>query len=85
LALDEKTWILYKRTSKVFVLLDTSAFIATRVRYFAATDELRPSGAKIFWHDETWANKNEEKRFTWTDGTIGIGRMRCSQNKGNHH
>ncbi len=56
-----------------------------RVRViFAAIDELRTIGAKIFWHDETWANRNEERRFVWTDGTTGIGRMRRSQNKGNH-
>ncbi len=44
--------------------------------------QMNTSGAKIFWHDETWTNKNEERRFVWTDGTTGIGRMRISQNKG---
>ncbi|CAF4085892.1 unnamed protein product [Rotaria sp. Silwood2] len=50
--------------------------MAARSRYFAAIDELRTIGAKIFWHDEIWANKNEERRFVWTDGTTGTGRMR---------
>lgn len=80
----KKLGFVYRRTSKVIVPLDTPTFMAARARYFAAIDELRNIDAKIFWHDETWANKNEEKRFVWTDGTTGIGRMRHSQNKGNH-
>jgi hypothetical protein len=73
----------YKRTSKVVVPLDTPAFMAARARYFAAINELRANGSKIYWHDETWCNKNEEKRFVWTDGTTGIGRLRGGQGKGN--
>jgi hypothetical protein len=53
-----------------------------RARYFAVIDELRTNGSRIFWHDETWCNQNEERRFVWTDGTTDIGRMRRSQNKG---
>ena len=37
---------------------------------------------RFFYHDETWCNQNEERRFVWTDGT-GIGRLRNSQNNGN--
>jgi hypothetical protein len=80
-----KLGFVYKRTSKVVVPLDTPAFMAMRARYFATIDELRAAGTKIFWHDETWVNKNEERRFVWTDGTTGIGRMRNSHNKGNHY
>ena len=78
----KKLGFVYKRTSKVIVPLDTPSFMAARARYFAVIDELRTSGSEIFWHDETWCNKNEERRFVWTDGTTGIGRMRHSQNKG---
>jgi hypothetical protein len=58
--------------------------MAARARYFATIDELHNTGAKSFWHDETWGNKNEERRFVWTGGTTGIGRMRSSQNRGSH-
>jgi hypothetical protein len=46
--------------------------MAARARYFAAINELSTNGSKIFWHDETWCNQNEERRFVWTDGTTGI-------------
>jgi hypothetical protein len=62
------------RKAEIFILIRSNTL-----------DELRTSAAKIFWHDETWANKNEERRFVWTDGTSGIGRMRCGQNKGIHY
>jgi hypothetical protein len=80
-----KLGFVYKRTFKVIVPLDTPSFMAARARYFAAIEELHTVGAKIFWHDETWANKNEERRFVWTDGTTGIGRMRHSHSKGIHY
>ncbi len=66
-----KLGFVYKRTSKVIVPLDTPTFMAARARYFAAIDELRTSGSKICWHDETWCDKNEERRFVWTDGQGG--------------
>ncbi|CAF4186308.1 unnamed protein product [Rotaria sordida] len=75
----------YQRTSKVKVPLDTLTFMAARTRYFASLDELHSTGTKIFWYDETWANQNEEKRFVWTDGMTGKGRMRDRQNKGIHY
>lgn len=80
-----KIGFVYKQTSKIVVPLDTPAFMAARARYFAAIDELRTNGSKIFWHDETWCNKNEERRFVWTDGTTGIGRMRRSEGRGILH
>ncbi len=58
--------------------------MVARALYFDTIDELRTSDSEIFWHDETWANKNEERHFVWTDGTTDIGRMRRSQNKDNH-
>ena len=78
----KKLDFVYKRTSKIIVPLDSLSFIAARARYFATIDELRNNGTKIFWHDETWCNKNEEKRFVWTDGMTGSGRLRNAEGKG---
>ncbi|CAF2560609.1 unnamed protein product [Rotaria sp. Silwood2] len=80
-----KIGFVHKRTSKVVVPLDTSSFMAARARWFAAIHELRNNGSKVFWHDETYCNKNEERHFVWTDETTGIGRMRHRQNKGIHY
>jgi hypothetical protein len=66
------------------VPVDTPAFLVVRTRYFTAINELRTNVAKILWHDETWCNKNEEKRFVWTDGTTGVGRMQRRWGKGIH-
>ena len=79
----KKLDFVYKRTSKIIVPLDSLSFMAARARYFATIDELRNNGTKIFWHDETWCNKNEEKRFVWTDGMTGSGRLRNAEGKGN--
>lgn len=76
-----KLGFVYKRTSKVIVPLDSPSFMAARARYFKILDQLRSNGNKIFWHDETWCNKNEEKTFIWTDGT-GKGRLRQTDGKG---
>ncbi|CAF1609520.1 unnamed protein product, partial [Didymodactylos carnosus] len=78
----KKLGLVYKRTSKVIVPLDSPSFMAARARYFRALDQLKSKGSKIFWHDETWCNKNEEKVFVWTDGTTGKGRLRNSDGKG---
>ena len=78
----KKLGFVYKRTCKVIVPLDSPSFMAARARYFAALDKLRTERSKIFWHDETWCNKNEEKTFIWTDGTTGKGRLRHSDGKG---
>jgi hypothetical protein len=72
----------YKRTSKIIVPLDAPSFMAARSRYFRALDQFRNNRANIFWHDETWCNKNEEKTFIWTDGTTGKGRLRQTDGKG---
>jgi hypothetical protein len=66
------------------VPLDTPAFMAARVRYFSITDELRANNSRIFFHDETWCNQYEERRYIWTDVTTGIDRMRNSGNKGSY-
>lgn len=76
-----KLGFVYKRTSKVIVALDSLSFMAARARYFKALDRLRRNGSKIFWHDETWRDKNEEKTFIWTHGT-GKGRLRQTDGKG---
>ena len=77
-----KLGFVYKRTAKVTVPLDSPSFMAARARYFRALDQLRSEGSTIFWHDETWCNKSEEKAFIWTDGTTGKGRLRESDGKG---
>jgi hypothetical protein len=78
----KKLGFVYKRTSKVIVPMDSPSFMAARARYFRALDQLKSKGSTIFWHDETWCNKNEEKVFVWTDGTTGKGRLRNSDGKG---
>jgi len=77
-----KLGFVYKQTSKVIVPLDSPPFMAACARYFTVLDQLRSNGSKIFWHDETWCNKNEEKTFIWTDGTTGKGRLRQTDGKG---
>ncbi|CAF4724949.1 unnamed protein product [Rotaria sp. Silwood2] len=44
----KKLGFAYKRTAKVVVPLNTPTFMATSALYFAAIDEFRTSGAKIF-------------------------------------
>jgi hypothetical protein len=78
----KKLVFVYKRTSKVTVPVDSPSFMAARARYFRALDQLSIKGSTIFWHDETWCNKNEEKAFIWTDGTTGKGRLPESDGKG---
>ena len=67
---------MYKRTTRVTVLLDGLAFMAARARYFTTIKKFRSDGSKIFWHDETWRTQYEEKPYVWTNGTTGIGRFR---------
>lgn len=78
----KKLRFVYKRTSKVIVPMDSPFFMAARARYFRALDKLRVNDSTIFWHDETWCNKNEEKGFVWTDGTTSKGRLREGYGKG---
>lgn len=59
--------------------------MAVCAHYFTAIDEMRNNGSKVFWRDETWCNKDEERRFVWTDETTDIGRMRHGPNKGIHY
>jgi hypothetical protein len=79
----KKLGFVYKRTSKVIVPMDSPSFMAARARYFRALNQLKSKGSTIFWHDETWCNKNEEKVVVWTDGTTGKGRLRNSDGRGN--
>ncbi len=72
MALGEKNWICIQANIKTRLPLDTPTFMAAHARYFAAIDELRTNGSKIFWHDEAWCNQNEERHFVWTDRTTGI-------------
>jgi hypothetical protein len=48
------------------ILLDLQAFVAARVKYFQALEELREANVHLYYHDETWLNLREVKRFIWT-------------------
>jgi hypothetical protein len=71
----------YKSTSKIPVVLDDVSFVAQRASYFRRLNELRESGAFIYYHDETWLNAGEEKRNIWIDEK-GKGRLRKHDGKG---
>ncbi|CAF4474205.1 unnamed protein product [Didymodactylos carnosus] len=51
----------YRQTKKANVLMDATAFQAQRAVYFRKLEELRSSKAVLYYHDETWMNRNEEK------------------------
>ncbi|CAF2118264.1 unnamed protein product [Rotaria magnacalcarata] len=57
------------------------AFQAQRAVYFRKIDELRSSNFILYYHDETWLSKNEEKTAIWFDAN-GYGRLRKSVGKG---
>ncbi|CAF4563551.1 unnamed protein product, partial [Didymodactylos carnosus] len=71
----------YRQTKKANVLMDATAFQAQRAVYFRKLDELRSSKAVLYYHDETWMNRNEEKTVIWFDNE-GFGRLRNSEGKG---
>ena len=71
----------YKPTSKIPVLLDDVSFVTQRESYFQCLNELRESGAFIYYQDETWLNAEEEKRSIWIDEK-GRGRLRKHDGKG---
>jgi len=71
----------YKSTTKSSVLLDGVSFVAHRASYFRRLDELRASGARIYYHDETWLSAGEEKRSIWVDAQ-GKGRLRKQDGQG---
>ncbi|CAF1282834.1 unnamed protein product [Didymodactylos carnosus] len=71
----------HRQTRKAPVLLDATPFQEQRAVYFRKLDELRSSNAVIYYHDETWCNKNEEKTNVWFDEE-GYGRLRNSEGKG---
>lgn len=71
----------YKQTNKVAIPLDSLSFVAQRAVYFRRLDDLRGSGASIYYHDETWCNVGEEKRSIWIDDA-GQGQLRKTYGKG---
>ena len=50
-----------KQTTKAEIFLDSTTFQAQRVWYFRKLNELRCANSILYYHDETWLNKNEEK------------------------
>ncbi|CAF4584900.1 unnamed protein product, partial [Didymodactylos carnosus] len=71
----------YRQTKKANVLMDATAFQAQRAVYFRKLEELRSFKAVLYYHDETWMNRNEEKTLIWFDDE-GFGRLRNSEGKG---
>ncbi|CAF1432991.1 unnamed protein product, partial [Didymodactylos carnosus] len=71
----------YGQTRKAPVLLDGTPFQAQRAIYFRKLEELRSSNAIIYYHDEIWCSKNEEKTNVWFDEN-GHGRLRNSEGMG---
>ncbi|CAF1329839.1 unnamed protein product [Didymodactylos carnosus] len=47
--------------------MDATAFQAQRAAYFRKLDELRAAHYILYYHDETWLKKYEEKTFIWFD------------------
>jgi len=71
----------YRETKKAKVLMGSVAFQAQRAVYFRKVDQLRSSKYILYYHDETWLNKNEEKTVVWFDDK-GYGRLRQNEGKG---
>ena len=64
----------YRKTKKAKILLDSLTFQAQRAVYFRKVDQLRSNNYIIYYHDETWLSKNEEKTVVWFDDE-GYGRL----------
>ena len=60
--------------------MDSEAFVAARARYFQKLQELTKAKARLFYHDETWLNLREVKRYIWT--LEGEGRVKKGEGKG---
>lgn len=73
----------YKQTAKSKIFLDSTSFQAQRAYYFRKLDELRFANAILYYHDETWLNKNEEKTVIWFDSEQR-GRLRVTEGKGKY-
>ncbi|CAF4346270.1 unnamed protein product, partial [Rotaria sordida] len=64
----------YRKTKKAKVLMDSITFQAQRTIYFRKIDQLRSNNSILYYHDETWLSKNEEKTVVWFDDQ-GYGRL----------
>ena len=73
----------YKQTTKSKIFLDSTSFQAQRAYYSRKLDELRSANAILYYHDETWLNKNEEKTAIWFDSQL-CGRLRIAEGKGKY-
>ncbi|CAF3934653.1 unnamed protein product [Rotaria sp. Silwood1] len=71
----------YRKTKKAKILLDSVALQAQLAAYFRKMDQLRSNNYIIYYQDETWLSKNEEKTVVWFDDE-GYGRLRNSEGKG---
>ena len=73
----------YKQTAKAKIFLDSASFQAQCAYYFRKLDELRSENVILYYHDETWLNKNEEKTIIWFDSQQH-GRLRTAEGKGKY-
>ena len=71
----------YGETKKAKVLIHSITFQAQRAVSFRKLDQLRSNKCILYYHDETWLNKNEEKTVVWFDDK-GCGRLRSNEGKG---
>ena len=73
----------YRQIAKTKIFLDSKSFQAQRAYYFRKLDELRSENAILYYHDETWLNKNEEKTIIWFDSQQH-GCLRTAEGKGKY-
>ena len=71
----------YRETKKAKVLMDLIAFQAQRAVYFRKLDQLRSSKCILYYLDEIWLNKNEEKSVVWFDDK-GYCHLRSNEGQG---
>ena len=71
----------YRKTKVAKILLDSLTFQAQRTVYLRKVDQLRSNNYIIYYHDETWLSKIEEKTVVWFDDE-GYGHLRNSGGKG---
>ncbi|CAF1263022.1 unnamed protein product [Rotaria sordida] len=70
----------YKKSSKRSFTLDTTSFVTSRAKYFRHLNDLRINDVAVYYHDEKWANSNEDQRYIWIDER-GKGRLRKTEGK----
>ena len=70
----------YHPTAKSKFFLDATCFQALHAHYFRKLDQLRSTNSILYYHEETWLNKNA-KTVIWFDAQQH-GRLRVTEGKG---